>query len=153
MHAVNSAEPERRLMRITERAQRVATVAKVKGEKLLAAALARLNREYTSGSEDYNLEVVLGEAHVRAFDAYQPQPYAGRVAFVYTIKQPFGIYPDPTLGWDATLTGERKLYEIACHHHEMLSMPYAQYMARGVRQSMDQALAAETAATPESSAA
>jgi thioesterase domain-containing protein len=153
MHAVGSAEPQRRLMRITERAQRIATVFKVKGEKLLAAALARLNREYTSGSEDYNLEVVLGEAHLRAFDAYQPQPYAGNTAMFYTIKQPLGIYPDPTLGWDATLTGERKIYEIACHHHEMLSLPYVQQMARGVRQSMDRALAAEAAAPSESSAA
>lgn len=55
-------------------------------------------------------------AHLKAYWAYEPQPYDGKVTILYSSNQPRGVTPDPTLGWAPLLRGEVDLYEIPGHH-------------------------------------
>jgi thioesterase domain-containing protein len=153
MHAMRHAEQETLPAYVLQRGLRVGAIVRNKSEKVFAAVLERLGREYTGGSEDYVKEMVVGEAHLKAFKTYQPQPYYGKTIIYRTSKQPLGIDPDPTLGWGAMVQGEHELYEISSFHTEMLHLPYVQQMGRHLRRRMDQALAAEAAASSEPSAA
>jgi thioesterase domain-containing protein len=139
MNIMRQAEKDNALEYLWQRVLRVGTIARNTSEKMLNAALQRLGYEYTSSSTDYKKDVIIGEAHLRAFEAYQPRPYHGRTVIYRTSKQPLGIYPDATLGWDTLVQGERVLYEVSSFHLNMLHMPYVQQMGRHIRHSMDQA--------------
>jgi len=60
------------------------------------------------------------EAHLKAYWAYDPKPYDGKVTILYSSNQPHGVEPDPTLGWAPLLRGEVDLYEVPSHHGNVI---------------------------------
>lgn len=59
-------------------------------------------------------------AHLKAYWAYEPEPYDGKVTILYSSNQPRGVEPDPTLGWAPLLRGEVDLYEVPGHHGNVI---------------------------------
>lgn len=71
--------------------------ARTKGAKAVSQLLrhVRLGKRSTSRDPLGRTQAALE----RAFDAYRPRPYGGRVVLFRSARQPWGIADDPLLGW------------------------------------------------------
>jgi len=78
----------------------------------------------------------LYEMHDRAFKAFIPKPYSGRVAVIRTSRQPRGIQPDSALGWSDTLTGNVELQEVPGHYINIFVEPSVSYLAETLQECM-----------------
>ncbi|HMR63875.1 MAG TPA: condensation domain-containing protein [Anaerolineae bacterium] len=123
----SEVDPEAKLAYSLERINRLIKRGQVKAEKILTSILAKvhLNIEH---SRAYALET-LGEIHDKAYEAYKPRPYRGRVVLFRAGKQPLGICPDPTLGWGELIEGELELQEVPGHRIGLLSEPRVRVLA------------------------
>jgi len=68
-----------------------------------------------------------------AVSRYCPKKYGGRIVLFRATEQPFGIYPDRTLGW-AELAGQGIIIEdIRCLHAAMVSEPRVTILAEKLK--------------------
>ncbi len=84
----------------------------------------------------HNLER-LAAAHDRAWAAYSPKPYGGRVLFLRARQQPFGVQPDPMLGWSGLFTGEVRVRETPGFRQNMLDEPRAGQVAAAILEALE----------------
>jgi amino acid adenylation domain-containing protein len=80
------------------------------------------------------LENKIGEAN----KGYRPGPYPGKVTLFRAEKQPLGIIPEPTLGWQG-LPAELEIHEIPGHHGSIVAEPYVEKLSIALRDCLDQA--------------
>jgi thioesterase domain-containing protein len=76
----------------------------------------------------YQLEKIT-MAHDRAWTAYNPKPYDGKVILFAAKRQAFGIYNDPMTGWGGLLTGEVQTRVIPGFRQTILDEPNVQHLA------------------------
>lgn len=88
-------------------------------------------------------------AHLKAYWAYEPEPYDGKVTILYSSSQPHGVEPDPTLGWAPLLRGEVDLYEIPGHHGNVIHGERIPVVADIMRKTIEAAEAAASSALTE----
>ena len=98
--------------------------AQITADKVLAAHDRRLPRHTTV----HHLEQ-LAMAHDRAWLAYEPSPYDGRVLFFRASRQYFGVLPDPLLGWKDLLVREVERYDVPGFRQNMLDEAFVGTMA------------------------
>ncbi len=119
------------------RAKRVREVCQVRAEMLWDELVSRGNRPAPHHSLTYHLEN-LARAYDRAWDAYQPKPYEGRVLQICASRQPLGIQPDPSLGWSKLLTGEFTIHNIPGFRQNLLDEPAVDSLAAAIQQALDE---------------
>lgn len=88
-------------------------------------------------------------AHQKAYWDYAPEPYDGRVTFVYTEIQPHGVEPDPMLGWGSLLRGQVDLFEVPGHHNNVMEGQRVPVLADVLRKTLEDAISEVTADRPE----
>jgi acyl transferase domain-containing protein/thioesterase domain-containing protein len=110
------------------RGRRVKEVLHSRAEMLLDAIMARWHRKLRNHSMTYHLER-LAVAHDAAWAAYEPTPYSGKIIQFYAKRQPLGIDPDPTLGWDGLLNGDFQIKEVPGFRQNMLDEPNVEILA------------------------
>jgi thioesterase domain-containing protein len=79
-------------------------------------------------SMSYHLERIT-MAHDRAWTAYNPKSYDGRVILFAAKRQPFGICVDPMMGWGGLLAGEVQIRVIPGFRQTILDEPNVQHLA------------------------
>ncbi|MDH3942579.1 MAG: AMP-binding protein [Anaerolineae bacterium] len=67
--------------------------------------------------------VAVEKANLIASRAYQPSAYPGKVVLFRARQQPWGIHPDPTLGWGSVKIDELEIHEVPGHHGSILFEP------------------------------
>ncbi len=110
----------------------------VRGRSLLKMLLAnaesfaasRLGKfaENLPRSEAYRLKL-LEKSNTMAYQMYKPKAYAGSMMLIRAAKQPFGIQPDPTLGWREIVAGNVNVHVVPGHRRWMLSKSRAHLVA------------------------
>jgi thioesterase domain-containing protein/acyl carrier protein len=64
-----------------------------------------------------------------AVKRYVPEPYDGEIVLFRATDQPFGIFPDRTLGWNGLATRGITVEDIDCLHAAMVSEPRVAILA------------------------
>lgn len=103
----------------------------------LAVRLGLLRRVPPRTGSEFNDDALLGLMAAR--DAYDPQPYDGRVLQYVGADAPRGRGFDPTLGWSGTITGPLSIRDIAAgsDHVWELGQQHTEPVAnRGMRGSI-----------------
>jgi len=126
----------RTLAHLMARSRRVGHLARAKAEILLDKWPALRRSFFEKHSMTYYWQL-LAMAHYRAWAAYQPKPYDGKVLFFRSQRQPRGIYPDPLLGWAEKLTGEVAIHEIPGFRQTILRDPNIEIVASLLDKMMD----------------
>jgi amino acid adenylation domain-containing protein len=85
-----------------------------------------------------SIEASVQEVNDRAAEAYQPKPYAGRVA-LFKPQVNYYFYPDPQMGWGDLVTGGLPIVELPVNPHAMLVEPYVQILATRLKEEMEKA--------------
>ena len=80
----------------------------------------------------------LARAHDRAWAAYVPKPYNGRVLFFAARRQPLGILPDPLLGWGRMFTNGVEAHLVPGFRQTMLDEPNVLYLAAILSEALDE---------------
>ena len=104
------------------RLRRMFEIAQARTEPLVHSITSKFGRPVEKHSMTYNLEY-LAKAHDLAWAAYKPKPYDGMVILFYAARQPKGIQPDPTLGWNGLFTGSFRTIEVPGFRQNMLDEP------------------------------
>lgn len=68
-----------------------------------------------------------------ALQNYTHRLYPGRLTLFRASKQPIGIYPDPSLGWGACVSGELEIYEVPGNHGSIVVEPGVRFLAEKLR--------------------
>jgi thioesterase domain-containing protein/acyl carrier protein len=132
------------LGRLSGRLKRVRDVAQARAEGLLDRTLSHLNRPMKQHSLIYQLEH-LGATHDRAWLAYEPKPYDGKVLLIRAQRQSLGICSDPALGWGGLLTGDVQMIETPGFRQNMMDEPNIGSIAEAMTDSMHECEAAQPA--------
>ena len=70
---------------------------------------------------------------------YVPRVYPGKVTLFRASNQPLGIYPDPTLGWEALVAGDLEIHEVPGHHGSLVKEPYVPVLAKELEHCIESA--------------
>jgi acyl transferase domain-containing protein/thioesterase domain-containing protein len=123
------AKPFRKMpTHMLARGRRLKEVSQARAEMLLESVL---HRHFRNHSITYQLER-LAMTHDRAWAAYNPKPYDGKVLLLYARRQPLGIHLDPTLGWNGLLAGELQVQEVPGFRQNMLDEPNVGTLASAI---------------------
>jgi amino acid adenylation domain-containing protein len=114
------------------RGKRVKEVCQVRAEMFWDKLVNRGTRRAAQHSLAYHLEH-LAIAYDRAWEAYEPKPYEGRVLQIRAGRQPLGIRPDPTLGWSELLAGEFTVETIPGFRQNLLDEPAVGSLASSIQ--------------------
>jgi thioesterase domain-containing protein len=76
------------------------------------------------------------QANFAAMLSYQPQPYAGTVAFLNAAGSPNRDQPDR--GWAAWVAGPWQSMELPGDHFSLVRQPHVQALARQLRACLQQ---------------
>jgi thioesterase domain-containing protein len=109
--------------------------------EVAAGAGDRENGTYDAARRRIRAIYALNE---RAFQAYIPRPYSGRVSLIrsargYTGDPDKDYSPDPYLGWGRLIAGEIETYVVPGNHNEMIREPHVQVLARHLRTCLGRA--------------
>ncbi|MGQ0541499.1 MAG: thioesterase domain-containing protein, partial [Blastocatellia bacterium] len=75
----------------------------------------------------------------RAGQEYKPHSYQGKITLFRAEKQPLGIHPDRTLGWDGKAAGGIDIYDVPGHHGSIVAEPYVRNLAEKLTDCLETA--------------
>ena len=131
-------EPKARIFYLVERTKRLLTIARVKAEALAYPWLASF-KSRVPHSKAYTLEEI-DRLHVQAVVGYTVKDCPVECVTLFRAsKQPLGIVPDPTLGWNGLLKGRLEVHEIPAHHQNILNKPAVRALAKELTACLDRA--------------
>ncbi len=123
-----------RIEYVWTRAKRVREVCQVRAEMLLDFLM---NRDPSAAHHSFTYHLGhLAMAYDRAWGAYEPKPYEGRVLQICASQQPSGIRPDPTLGWSELLTGDFTIRSLPGFRQNLLDEPTVEALAMSVQEAL-----------------
>ncbi|MDQ6672832.1 MAG: amino acid adenylation domain-containing protein, partial [Chloroflexota bacterium] len=129
-------EPRARMAHGLKRVHRLLTLGWTNLEKATDPLFARVpDRQYSHARA---LDA-LTAAHGRAYDNYVPRGYPGRVVLFRASEQPWGIIPDPTMGWDGLIPVESEIFEVPGRHKNILAEPYVRSLAERLHACLEPA--------------
>ncbi len=128
--------PSMRPAHAAARLRRLRDIGQTTVERVLNRLRARFGWGAPACSEAHRLQR-LAEAHDRAWAAYSPRPYDGRVLLVRAAKQPLGIEPDPLLGWAGLLTGALTVRQAPGCRQNMLDEPRVAAVAAALLEALE----------------
>jgi amino acid adenylation domain-containing protein len=79
------------------------------------------------------------EANLRATRTYIPTNYPGYVVLFRASKQPIGVQPNPTLGWEKYVTGKLEIQTVTGHHGSMVYEPQVRNLVPIFKQCLEEA--------------
>ena len=91
-----------------------------------------------SAAERLDLHVQM--VHQRAFFAYKPLPYRGKITLIRAIDQPSGYDIDPDLGWNTVAQGGVEVHYVPGTHATIFSDENVPILARKVQECIREAL-------------
>jgi thioesterase domain-containing protein/acyl carrier protein len=121
--------------RIASRARRISDLAQSRIEEWRARLPAGSTLALKGHSLTWQLEQLAG-ANDRAWARYRPKPYPGKTLFLRAKVQPYGIEPDPWLGWEGLLTGEVVVREVPGFRQNLLDEPNVRDLAGHILESL-----------------
>lgn len=80
----------------------------------------------------------------QAHRSYVPQIYPGRVTLFRASKQPDGISPDPTLGWEGLAAEGLEIHEVPGTHGALVVEPRVRFLVEKLRICLDKAQATDS---------
>ncbi len=80
--------------------------------------------------------IQLEDQLMRAQRKFAPKPYSGKVTLFRASIQPYGLAPNPTLGWE-TLVNDIELHEVNGHHTSIVAEPYVRGLAELLSEHLD----------------
>lgn len=128
-----------RASHVRRRATQVAATLLVHAEAVASSTLAAAGIRLPPSRPLRQLRIA--QVHEKAYAAYDPPAYSGRVALFRAVRQPRGRDHDPSLGWAPHITGPLDIYNIPGHRVGILSEPRVQAVATQMIAAMDAALA------------
>jgi thioesterase domain-containing protein len=133
-------EGKARVSFLIDRAKRLLTLGRVKGESLVFPGLRFFNVK-AGHSRAYTLEEI-DRLHVQAVHRYAVKDCPVECVTLFRAsKQPLGIVPDATLGWNGLLNGHLEVHEIPAHHQNILNDPGVRVLAKELTACLDRARA------------
>ncbi len=126
-----------RMAYLWTRAKRVRDVCQIRAEMFWDNLVTREHGPVPRHSLGYHLEH-LAMAYDRAWEAYEPRPYEGKVLQICASRQPSGIHPDPTLGWANLLTGEFSICSIDGFRQNLLDEPAVEFLAASIEHALEE---------------
>ncbi len=100
--------------------------------KVLGSYYLKFRNEKHLPERYIQLESKIGKANSR----YRPEKYSGTVTLFRAEKQPLGILPDATLGWQG-IAANLEIHEVPGHHGSIVSEPYVRPLARILTKCID----------------
>jgi thioesterase domain-containing protein len=108
---------------------------------------AEADQEYEQSDVDIRAKHRIRKIYAlneRAFQAYIPRRFHGRVAIIRSLRGYTGdpdkdYLPDPYLGWGRVISGAIETYEVPGDHNEMIREPHVRLLAEHLRTSLDNA--------------
>jgi len=79
----------------------------------------------------------VSQAHYRAFLAYRPKPYDGKVVQIMCGNAAHRSYEDRRLAWSLLAASGFEVRLVPGDHHTMLEEPHARVLAHELRQLLD----------------
>ncbi len=86
--------------------------------------------------------------HEKAYEAYEPQRYKGRVAVFRSERQPLGLPSDPSLGWSSLVDSPLQLHELPGPRIGLFSTPRVREVAPLIERAICDALQPRKDAAP-----
>ncbi len=80
--------------------------------------------------------IQLEDQLMRAQRKYSPKSYSGKVTLFRASIQPYGLVPNPTLGWE-TLVNDIEVHEVFGHHTSIVAEPYVRGLAVLLNEHLD----------------
>ncbi|MEO8425661.1 MAG: AMP-binding protein [Verrucomicrobiota bacterium] len=71
--------------------------------------------------------------------SYLPKPYPGWITLFRATEQPYGIYPDPALGWGELAIGGLEIVDVMGHHGAIIREPRVRVLAQKLNESLRKA--------------
>jgi len=68
-----------------------------------------------------------------------PKPYPGCITLFRATEQPYGIYPDPALGWAELAIGGLEIVDVMGHHGAIIREPRVRALAQKLNESLRKA--------------
>jgi thioesterase domain-containing protein/acyl carrier protein len=124
-----------KLPHLWRKAKTLLTTIQVSAERLIEVPCRKLKVKIPH-SESYRLHR-LYKMNDKAFKAYNPQRYQGRVTVFKATKQKHRIHPDSLLGWGGILNGELELREIPGHYIGLLVEPSIRFLAEELKDCLE----------------
>jgi len=84
---------------------------------------------------------------------YVPKPYPGCITLFRATEQPYGIYPDPALGWAELAIGGLEIVDVMGHHGAIIREPRVRALAQKLNESLRRAQVTNRTEQKELSAA
>ncbi|MFN0279993.1 MAG: amino acid adenylation domain-containing protein [Pyrinomonadaceae bacterium] len=81
--------------------------------------------------------IQLEDQLMRAQQKFVPKPYPGKATLFRASIQPYGLAPDPLLGWEP-LVSEVEATEVVGHHTSIVAEPYVRGLATLLNEYLDQ---------------
>lgn len=104
-------------------------------EKLIKVPLSKFQLRILH-SKAYKLNC-LHNMHIKAYKAYKPRPYQGRVVIFRASKQPYGIHSDDKLGWGDLLIGQVDMRVIPGHYKSLFVEPSISLLAEELKDCLN----------------
>lgn len=80
--------------------------------------------------------IQLEDQLMRAQFKFVPKPYAGKMTLFRASIQPYGLVPDPLLGW-GSLVSSVEICEVNGHHTSIVAEPYVRGLAILLNEYLD----------------
>jgi len=94
--------------------------------KLLVQAYKMIGRPLPHELRYWDIETI----NVQILNAYQPNPYTGRIALFLAREQVHDVYCDPTMGWSNIARGEFEILNVPGNHNTLIEQPRLGQMLR-----------------------
>jgi len=120
------------------------TYLQLKGKKLLTRLSRQISRKLDQAIHPLPRELKKVRAagynagNKRSRYTRQARRFGGHLVLFRASKQPLGIYPDPTLGWETVVGNNIEVYEIPGHHTSLIYEPRVHLIADTLREILDQ---------------
>lgn len=79
----------------------------------------------------------LEDSYSKAYKAYTPKPYQGKIVVFQAMESPPGYHIDPKLGWEQIAKDELELYKIPGNHTSIMASPI---LAEKMKACLDKAI-------------
>lgn len=102
-------------------------------KKLIRKAYSKIN----GGGPIPTQYIQLEDQLMRAQRKFIPKPYSGKITLFRASIQPYGLKPNPTLGWER-FVHEIEVHEVTGHHTSIVAEPYVRGLAQMLNAHLDQ---------------
>ncbi|MFX0203315.1 MAG: alpha/beta fold hydrolase, partial [Candidatus Hodarchaeota archaeon] len=137
---ISVLDPKAKISYMEDRIRRFTTLLQVRAEGLIDLLFSRFGLNDSWHSMAFTLQTLI-DATNRAYLAYVPKVYPGRL-FLFRVSKPGRVFfRDPFLGWKGLADGRIRDYEVFGYHRNILKEPNVRGLAEKLRACLEEAQA------------